>query len=547
MFSHSKLSKSFWGEAMRASIDLINLSPPVPLKSDVLERVWTRKDVSYENLRVFGCKAFVHIPKDEWSKLEVKAKPCIFLGYGHEEFGYRLWDPLSRKIVRSRDIAFLEGQFVDDSEKVEKASSSAEIPIIIDLVVPSTVYANHGGELQEGDGVIENEDDPIVDDVEPTEQVDGELPVPPYEPPLRRSTRKRQPFTRYPPNEYVMLTDGGELETYQEAILHESKKEWVKAMQEEVRSLLENHTYDLVKLPQGKKALINKWVYRLKTENNDSQLRYKAQLVVKGFNQKKDIDFEEIFSPMVKMSSIRVALGLAARLKLEVEQLDVKIAFLHGDLEEEIYMQQPEGFEVKGKENLVCKLKKSLYGLKQAPRQWYKKFDSFMMSHGYNRTSADHCVFTRKFSDDDFIILLLYVDDMLIIDHDSSKIDRLKKELSKSFAMKDLGSVKQILGMKISRDRKNRKLWLSQESYIEKVLERFNMSKANAICSPLAGHLKLSSKQCPTSEKDMKEMSKVPYTSAIGSLMYAMVCTRSDISHTVGVVSRFLTNPGKEH
>ena len=122
-----------------------------------------------------------------------------------------------------------------------------------------------------------------------------------------------------------------------------------------------------------------------------------------------------------------------------------------------------------------------------------------MMSHGYIRTSSDHCVFTRKFSNDDFIILLLYVDDMLIISHDSSKIDRLKREFSKSFAMQDLGSAKQILGMKISRDRKNRKLWLSQESYIEKVLERFNMSEAKAVCSPLASHLKLSSKQCPKS------------------------------------------------
>ena len=130
-------------------------------------------------------------------------------------------------------------------DKVEKASSCAEIPIIIDPVVPPTVYVNPRGELQEGDGVIENEDDPIVDDVEPTEQVDGELPLPP----LSRSTREHQPSIRYPPNEYVMLTDGGELETYQEAILHERKKEWVKAMQEEVRSLLENHTYDLVKLP----------------------------------------------------------------------------------------------------------------------------------------------------------------------------------------------------------------------------------------------------------------------------------------------------------
>ena len=129
---------------------------------------------------------------------------------------------------------------------------------------------------------------------------------------------------------------------------------------------------------------------------------------MKGFNQKKSINFEEIFSSVVKMSCIHVALGLVARLNLEVEQLDVKTAFLHGDLEEEIYMQQLRGFEVKGKENLVCKLKKTLYGLKKAPRQWYKKFNSFMMSHGYNRTTSNHYVFTRKFYDDDFIILLLY-------------------------------------------------------------------------------------------------------------------------------------------
>ena len=146
-------------------------------------------------------------------------------------------------------------------------------------------------------------------------------------------------------------------------------------------------------------------------------------------------------------------------------------------------MQQSKWFDFKGKDNLVCKLKKSLYRLKQAPRKWYKKFDSFMMSHGYNRTTYGHCVFIRKFFDDDFIFYLLYVDDMLIIGHDSSKIDRLKRELSKYFAMKDLGSVKQILGMKICHDRKNRKLWLSQEIYIEKVLKRLNRSKAKKICS----------------------------------------------------------------
>ena len=138
-----------------------------------------RKRCSYDHLRVFGCRAFVHIPKYERSKLDVKAKPCIFLGYGHEEFRYRLWDPLSRKIVRSRDVVFLKDQLLDDGDKVEKASSFTEIAIRIDPMVPPTVHDNHRGELQEGDGVTENEDDPVVDGVEPTEQVYGELPLPP--------------------------------------------------------------------------------------------------------------------------------------------------------------------------------------------------------------------------------------------------------------------------------------------------------------------------------------------------------------------------------
>ena len=137
--------------------------------------------------------------------------------------------------------------------------------------------------------------------------------------------------------------------------------------------------------------------------------------MVEGFSQKQGIDFDKIFSPVVKMSSIRVVLRLVASLDLELQQLDVKIAFLHGDLKEEIYMDHLEGFNVKGKEHMVCKLKKSLYGLKQTSRQWYKKFDSFMVGHGYTRTNANHCMYVIKFSISKFVILLLYVDDVLIV------------------------------------------------------------------------------------------------------------------------------------
>jgi ATP-binding cassette subfamily B (MDR/TAP) protein 1 len=206
------------------------------------------------------------------------------------------------------------------------------------------------------------------------------------------------------------------------------------------------------------------------------------------------------------MSLIRVVLGIAASMDLEIEQLDVKTVFIHDDLEEEIYMELPEGFIIEGKEHQVCRLKKSLYGLKQAPRQWYKKFESFMTELGYRKAQPDHCMFTKRYARGDFIILLLYVGDMLIVGNGTKRIALLKTTLSKSFAIKDLGLVKKILGMKIS-DRSKKLHWLSQERYIEKVHERFNMQDARSITSPLAVHHKLSSEQCPSSKEEKEAMS----------------------------------------
>ena len=173
-----------------------------------------------------------------------------------------------------------------------------------------------------------------------------------------------------------------------------------------------------------------------------------------------------------------------------------------GDLEEEVYMLQPEGLEVKGKEHMVCRLNKSLYGLKQALRQRYKKFDPFMVDHNYNRIEADHCVYFRKFHDGNFIILLPYVDDMLIIGQDEKIISMLKGELAKSFDMKDLGDARQILGMQVIRDKKSKQLWLSQEKYIERVLGWFNIKGAKPVSTPLSSRFKLSKKDCPSIKEE---------------------------------------------
>ena len=428
MLKMAKLPKPFWGEAVQTTCYLINRSPSVPLGFDIPERVWSGHDISYSHLKVFGCKAFAHVNKEHRQKLDDKAIPCIFVGYGDEEFGYRLWDPEKRRIIRSRDVVFHEQETMSDSAIPETPKHYGKVDLT--LTTPPVRVAIEGGDLDEDPGV---DGEPVIEDGDDDEDVQDGEQSPTSQ--LRRSSRNHHPSTRYPSSEYILITDEGEPECFDEVQTHKDKIQWMKAMQEEMDSLQKNDTYELVKLPEGRKALKNKWVFKLK-KDGDKLVKYKARLVVKGFGQKRGIDFDEIFSPVVKMSSIRVILGLVASLDLELEQMDVKTAFLHGDLDEEIYMVQPEGFEKTRKEHLVCKLKKSLYGLKQAPRQWYKKFDSFMMSHEYTKTDADHCVYVKTFRGNTFIILLLYVDDMLIVGQDEDMIGDLKKELSKSFDIK---------------------------------------------------------------------------------------------------------------
>ena len=191
------------------------------------------------------------------------------------------------------------------------------------------------------------------------------------------------------------------------------------------------------------------------------------------------------------MTSIRTIFSLVAVEDLYLEQLDVKTIFLHGDLEKEIYMQQPQGYEFKWKDNLVCKLKKSLYGLKKDPRQWYLKFDKFMAVQSYSRCHYDHCVYFKRLDNGIYIILFLYVDEMLIAGSNMQYINFLKRKLAKSFEMKDLGAAKKILAMRITRDNKNRKSTLSQGEYIETVLERFKMKNAKPVSTHLISHLKL--------------------------------------------------------
>jgi transposase InsO family protein len=524
------LPKMFWAEAVNTAAFLINRGPSTPLENGIPEEVWSGKKVNLSFVRIFGSTAYVHIADAERSKLDAKSVKCTFVGYGGDDFGYRFWDEQNKKIIRSRDAVFDEKVLYKD--RLSTSDSDKSSPDVVDMDISSS-----GGSRTVQDG-----QEPIEEESHSDDQEEPSSP----EIQLRRSTREHRTPDRFSPsNFYLLLTDNGEPESYAEASHSQEVRKWRVAMDDEMSSLMTNNTWELVELPRGKRALHNKWVYRIKEEADGSK-RYKARLVVKGFQQKHGIDYTDVFTPVVKMTTIRLVLSMVAAENLELQQMDVKTAFLHGDLDEDIYMVQPEGYLSKGNEELVCRLKKSLYGLKQAPRQWYKKFDSFMHEIKFVRTEADHCCYFKRFGDG-YIILLLYVDDMLIAGTSAQEVSKMKEQLSKRFAMKDLGDAKQILGMRIERDRVAGKLYLSQAEYVRKVLKRFSMENAKPVNVPLGSQFKLSSKDSPKSQEERAQMQKTPYASAIGSLMYAMVCTRPDIAHAVGVVSRFMSNPGRKH
>ena len=230
----------------------------------------------------------------------------------------------------------------------------------------------------------------------------------------------------------------------------------------------------------------------------------------------------------MRFASVRLVLAIVANLNLKLYQMDVKIAFLNGELDEEIYMDQPIGFVTKGQKHKVCKLKRSIYGLKQSSRQWYLRFHRAVLSNGFTMIEEDHCVYVKR-SKGSFIILSLYVNDILLAGNDMEKIITTKGWLSSNFEMKDMGEIDYILGVKILKDRSKKLLGLSQQTYINKVLKHFQMHNCKPIDTSVAKNESLSLDMCPKTQDEKEKMTRVPYANAIGSLMYAMMCTRPNM------------------
>jgi len=365
--------------------------------------------------------------------------------------------------------------------------------------------------------------------------------------PLRRSTRTRTAPELYgDPIMNFMIVESNDPVTYDEALMSPDSNKWLEAMKSEMGSMYENQVWTLVDLPNGRKAVENKWIFKRKTDADGNVTVYKARLVAKGFRQIQGVDYEETFSPVAMLKSVRIMLAIAAFFDYEILQMDVKTAFLNGNIEEELYMMQPEGFVDPKDANKVCKLQRSIYGLKQASRSWNLRFDEVIKGFGFVQTYGEACIY-KKVSGRSVAFLVLYVDDILLIGNDIELLNSVKGYLNKSFSMKDLGEAGYILGIKIYRDRSRRLIGLSQSTYLDKILKKFRMDESKKGFLPMLQGKTLSKTQSPATAENRREMDKIPYASAIGSIMYAMLCTRPDVAHAISLTSRYQSDPGLEH
>lgn len=297
-----------------------------------------------------------------------------------------------------------------------------------------------------------------------------------------------------------------------------------------------NKTWNLVQKPEGKNIVDCRWLFTLKNDEFGKPIRYKARLIARGFSQKFAEDYNEIFAPVARLPSFRILLAFANQNDLLIHHMDVKTAFLHGNLKEEIYMRVPEG--IKSKENQVCKLNKALYGLKQGARCWFETFELALLKVGFKNSPADRCIYFLDRGDiDKNVYILLYVDDIVIICKHIETMNKLKAHLMREFRMVDLKEIKLFLGIKIERS--NGKISLNQTAYIDTILTRFNMSECNAVSTPMES--KINYQALNSGEKF-----DAPCQSLIGCLIYLMICSRPDISTAINILSRYASKNNKE-
>ncbi|XP_021715949.1 uncharacterized protein LOC110683848 [Chenopodium quinoa] len=527
LFFQSKVPARFWGDCIMAATYIINR---MPLKSvgfvTPYERLYgSAPDLSH--LKIFGCLCYISTSKTHRNKLDPRATPCVFLGYPPNQKAYKVLNLATNKISISRDVIFYEKYFPFHFSPS-----------------PHKTYANK---------IFLPVNNSISQSYSDIPEIFSDFNITPNSDPVRQSSRISKPPTHFHcyavTDHWCNLVSFDSLPKKQQLdiCVHQSLVEptsyseaaqnssWVDVMDKEISALNKNNTWDIVMLPKGKKAIGCKWVYKIKKNADGSIERYKDRLFAKGFTQKYGVDYEETFSPVVKMSTIRSLISLAAQNGWNLFQLDINNAFLHETLHEEVYMKIPEG--VSAPAGNVCRLKKSLYGLKQASRKWFARLVEELKFQGFNQSKNDYSLFLRK-DGVDTTVIAVYVDDIIITGSNDGLTSDLKAHLHHTFSIKDLGQLSYFLGIEVSKCQDG--YVLSQRKFTKELLQECELDISKTANTPFPSHMKLFSDQGALYDN------AALYRCYVGKLNF-LTNTRPDLAFAVQTLSQFMHSPRVPH
>ncbi|GJV19273.1 retrovirus-related pol polyprotein from transposon TNT 1-94 [Tanacetum coccineum] len=552
MLFHAHVPASYWVDAFSSATYIINRLPTKLLGNhSPFELLYSRLP-NYTNFRAFGCLVYPYLRDYSAHKLAPRSIPCVFIGYNPQYKGYKCLDPDSSRIYITRHARF-----------DEKMGHPYQMPRFLNLGPPiqgphlrvrvgcapfQQLLLNQSMSLTQrliNQNASEDDNPPTdSDDVFSwcTSAPPATAPTEPSSVHQMKTRSKSGIFkTKHSPD-FVSLTSHAlhaalfslvQPKGFKSAAKH---PQWMAAMHDEMEALKQNCTWTLVPRPSASNIVGSKWVYRIKYHADGSVERFKARVVAQGFTQIPGLDYSHTFSPVVKASTVRIVLSLAVLHRWRLHQLDVKNAFLHGHLNETVYMEQPPGFIDPQFPNHVCKLSKALYGLKQAPRAWFHRLSSFLLAHGFVCSRADTSLFV--FTKDSCIMyLLVYVDDLILTGNNESLLTSFTTRLNQEFAIKDLGDLSYFLGLEVSYT--NDGLFLSQAKYATDVLTRAALLDSKPVSTPLAANEVFVTGGSLFANPTL-------YRSLVGALQYLTI-TRPDLSYAVNQASQFLHAPTDAH
>ncbi|CAN1753150.1 Retrovirus-related Pol polyprotein from transposon TNT 1-94 [Linum perenne] len=516
MLNDYKLPKKFWGEAVNTACYITNRALiRAGLKKTPYELLKKRPpNIGY--FRAFGCKCFILNSKDHLGKFDAKSDEGIFIGYASSSKAYRVYNKRTLKVEESVNVIFDETCQTDSTqdEDEEELSIGPQLTQATDgdSDAESTDHqdTNKGTDAQAPLHIIRRH---------PPDQVIGD-------PNTRLVTRSKSSQSAF-----VSLI---EPKNVKEALQDEN---WVLAMNEELNQFERTNVWTLVPAPPNRSIIGTKWVFRNKTDEHGNITRNKARLVAQGYCQEEGIDFDETFAPVARLEAIRMLCAFASINDFKLYQMDVKSAFLNGDLKEEVYVAQPPGFEDSDFPLHVCRLNKALYGLKQAPRAWYDKLSSFLLDQGFSQGSVDKTLFCKT-EKSDLLLVQIYVDDIIFGSRNSLMCANFSSAMQSSFEMSLMGELNYFLGLQIKQYPTG--TFICQSKYCRNMLTKFKMDNLKSSPTPMSTTCKLDTDPSG-SEVDTKK-----YRGMIGSLLY-LTASRPDISFSVGVCARFQCAPKNSH